>query len=114
MHPGHSAYSLSGGAHQLDLIVAFEAFDKRRALRVAHCNADVSPLGGQAFHDSATEESRSSEYGYTFGRHQVSPPMYRNITRTRLPILIVVTRAKLGPTMVFKEPNEVVASNELI
>ena len=28
--------------------------------------------------------------------------------------MIVVTRAKLGPTMVFNEPNEVVASNELI
>ncbi len=27
--------------------------------------------------------------------------------------MIVVTRAKLDPTMVFKEPNEVVASNEL-
>ncbi len=27
--------------------------------------------------------------------------------------MIVVTSAKLDPTMVFKEPNDVVASNEL-
>ena len=32
----------------------------------------------------------------------------------RLPIMIDVAQAMLDPTMVFKEPKEVVASNELI
>jgi len=72
--PGNRRFVPYVGAHQLDLTVAREPFDKGCALRVAHRHADVGSLGGQALHDLAAEESRSSEYGYTFGRHQVSPP----------------------------------------
>lgn len=60
--------------HEFDLTAPAEPFEERGTLGVAHPHTYVHPLSGQGLHDLATEESGSSEYGYTFGCHRFSLP----------------------------------------
>ena len=69
-------------AGSFDLPVPAHPLEEGCAFGVPDGDAYADPLGGQALDDSATEESRSSEYGYTFGRHQVPPQGWKHNPNT--------------------------------